>query len=706
MNARVFAALSLIFILLLSAPFKVTSQDQEKTFCVLHDFGAPKSKDAVWPLGPAAMALADDGSIWTTINRGGAFDVGAVIKITPDGKYTKVTDFDQLSGIHPEGGLVNGNNGYLFGTTSEGGRWGAGTIFRIRVQGGSLEVLYDFRNGRTTGVKPKGECTTRQNCKYSPEQKANMSGGRPVSAPVVVGNNLYGVTPVSNNQFYGTLYSIPLNTGPATTNGDDNEPMKVRCIFQPSLAKDPEMKQFRCNTNGTNARFLIAGSNGNLYGTTYATDAGPNGTVFRASPQGGSVSFLYEFDGKDGRMPVALMEASDGNLYGTALKGGSAGTDVVFKIHPTTHQFEVVTNFPKPADNTYTPGVTPVSGIVEGDDGNLYGTLQGGGLYGGGILYRVSKEKNDEGDYNFRVLRDFDDSSGGRKPVALANFGDGFIYGTAFQGGAFGGGTFYRYKIDRVAIGGGARKVYDDLIEVSEQSMATQKKGFFQWTEKKLPDHGISVRLKCDNDPHFVQFIYREVIQLNQIAIAPGWENQPNGKLLATPPNNPQPWSFHRSCDRCSSYTGTSDLRDLHWAPDAPDAPGMLSGLFDPGSSYFEAGHSAELDCDSLTLFDRPELPASFFFAPDIVVRTVARDYALCGGQVVEQVTWISDETVDQNKTAHWKYQAKLNKITNKKIPDFFLCLLKTNGYPLPAGQSISSGLDCDHPGLATVGKP
>jgi uncharacterized repeat protein (TIGR03803 family) len=712
MNARVFAGLSLIFILLLSAPFKVTSQNQEKTFCVLHDFGAPKTKDAVWPLGPAAMARADDGSIWTTINRGGAFDVGAVIKITPDGKYTKVADFDQFSGIHPEGGLVNGNNGYLYGTTSEGGRWGVGTIFRISVQGGSPEVIYDFRNGRTTGVKPKGECTTPQNCKYSPEQRANMSGGRPVSAPVVIGNNLYGVTPVSNNQIYGTLYSIPLNTGPrsnsytATTTGDEKEPMKVRCIFQPSLAKDPEMKQFRCNTNGTNARFLVAGSNGTLYGTTYATDAGPNGTVFRASPQAGSVMSLYEFDGKDGRMPVALMEASDSNLYGTALKGGSAGADVVFRIHPTTHQFEVITKFPPPADNAYTSGGTPLSGIVEGDDGNLYGTLQGGGLYGGGMLYRVSKEKSDQGDYNFRVLRDFADSAGGRKPVAIATFGDGFIYGTAFQGGAFGGGTFYRYQTDRVATGGGTRKVYDDLIEVREQSMATQKKGFFQWTEKKMPDHGISVRLKCDNDPHFVQFIYREVIQLNQIAIAPGLENQPNGKLLATPPNNPQPWSFNRSCDRCSSYTGTSDLRDLHWAPDAPDAPGMLSGLFDPGSPFFDAGHSAELDCDSLTLFDRPELPVSFFFAPDIVVRTVARDYAMCGGQVVEQVTWISDETVDQNKTAHWKYQAKISKITNNKIPDFFLCLLQTNGYPLPSGQTISSGVDCEHPGRATVGKP
>ena len=283
MKLCAFVALGLTLILLFG-PIEVTSQNQEKTFCVLHDFGPPKAKDAIWPLGPAGFVLADDGSIWTAINRGGAFDAGAVIKITPAGKYTKVADFDKSSGLHPEGGLVNGNNGYLFGTTSEGGRWGAGTIYRISVQSGRLEVIYDFRNGRTTGIRPKGKCITPQHCEYSPAQRANMSGGYPVSAPVVVGENLYGVTSISNSQRYGTLYSIPLNTSPSSTasttvNGDD-EPMKVRCLFQPSLQKDPELKQFRCNTNGTNAHILIAGRDGSGE-LRFARRDGSTGTISR-----------------------------------------------------------------------------------------------------------------------------------------------------------------------------------------------------------------------------------------------------------------------------------------------------------------------------------------------------------------------------------------------------------------------------------------
>ena len=709
MKLRAFVALGMALILL-SGPIEVTPQNQEKTFCVLHDFGPPKTKDAIWPSGPAGFVLADDGNIWTAINRGGASDAGAVIKITPAGKYTKVADFDQSSGIHPEGGLVNGNNGYLFGTTSEGGRWDAGTIYRISVQSGRLEVIYDFRNGRTTGIKPQGKCTTPQHCEYSPAQRANMSGGYPVSAPVVVGENLYGVTSHSDNQRYGTLYSIPLNsrrsnssTASTTANGDD-EPMKVRCIFQPSLQKDPEMKQFRCNTNGTFAHLLIAGRDGSLYGTTYSTDTGLNGTVFRTVAGGGPLISLHEFDSKNGRVPVALMEGSDGNLYGTAMSGGGGGADVVFKLNPTTHEFDVLTNFPNPVDNEYVRGGTPLSGVVEGKDGNLFGTLEYGGLYNGGILYRVSKAPKEKGDYDFRVLRDFENLSSGRNPVALATFGDGYIYGTAFQEGQFGGGSFFRYRTDRVAIGGGRIIFHDsnNVFEVHAGAMATQER------DPKVPDqdkdlnHGIAVRLRCDNDPHFIQFIYREVIKLGNAAVPPGDESHPNGELLKKLPDpKARPLLFNTRCSRCPKYSVTASLNDLHWAPDAPDVPDTANGVIQVGSPFFEKGRSAEFDCDALTLFDRPEIRPDaveeVFYGPNIVVRTVARDYAICGGQVVWQVTWISDETVGQDSSPHWKYQAIARPVSNNKIPDSFLCLLKTNGYPLPAGQSIGSGVDCNH---------
>ncbi len=352
MNVLGLTSLIITFILLL-VPIKITAQNQDKTFCVLHNFGAPNSKDAIWNLWPGAMAVTDDGSIWTAVNRGGSFDLGAVIKITPEGNYLKVADLDAATGGHPQGGLVNGNNGYLYGTTSEGGRWGAGTIFRVSAHGGSPEVIYDFRNGRSTLIKPEGECTTPQNCKYSPDQIANMSAANPISSPVVVNGNLYGVTPYSNHQQYGTLYTISLATTPrpnpidGKTPEDGDKQFKVQCIFQPSLAKDPDMKRFRCNTNGTNAGLLIAGQNGKLYGTTYWTETARHGTVFEATT-GGVVTSIHEFNSTDGSGPIALMYGSDGKLYGTTVNGGRANAGVVFKIERVGLQFDFISAFPKP----------------------------------------------------------------------------------------------------------------------------------------------------------------------------------------------------------------------------------------------------------------------------------------------------------------------------------------------------------------------
>ncbi len=99
----------------------------------------------------------------------------------------------------------------MYGTTYEGGKWGSGTIFRISEQGGKIEVIYDFRNGRDTGLVPK-DCKTTRNCAFTPAQRRDMSGALPMSAPVVIGGNLYGVTSFSNAQPFGTLYTIPLNT--------------------------------------------------------------------------------------------------------------------------------------------------------------------------------------------------------------------------------------------------------------------------------------------------------------------------------------------------------------------------------------------------------------------------------------------------------------------------------------------------------------
>jgi uncharacterized repeat protein (TIGR03803 family) len=366
-------------------------------------------------------------------------------------------------------------------------------------------------------------------------------------------------------------------------------------------------------------------------------------------------------------------------LYGTTWLGGSANSGVLYQIDPRSNGFFVLTDFPRPANNQFAQGFNPVGGVIEAPDHNLYGILGSGGQYGRGLIYHIAMDGTNAG-----ILHDFDAMPHGRRPVTIPFIIGDTIYGTTYEGGTYDLGVLYRMRINRVSINEGTPMLNDGLIDVRAAANASQGPD-----KTKEVDDGIAVRMKCDNDPHFVQFIYREVIQPYGTPIAPGGELQPNGKLLDN-------LSLEPTCCQTSwgdPYRVTSLLTDIQWNPDAPGKP----------SPYFEAGHSAELDCDSLTLFDRPQLPASDLL-PNRTARAVFRDYAICGGQVQRQITWISDQTLDAQQQPLWTYHVAISTVS--KIPNYFLCLLKNKGYDLPTGQAVTPGVDCDQLGKAVVGKP
>ena len=87
-------------------------------------------------------------------------------------------------------------------------------------------------------------------------------------------------------------------------------------------------------TNGEDPSGLVQGSDGSFYGTTSEAGGTNNaGTVFRISASGVFTS-LYSFTGgKDGGNPQAgLVQGSDGNFYGTTGWGGNGGNGVVFRL--------------------------------------------------------------------------------------------------------------------------------------------------------------------------------------------------------------------------------------------------------------------------------------------------------------------------------------------------------------------------------------
>ena len=108
--------------------------------------------------------------------------------------------FDGVHGAQPQGGLNRGTDGSFYGTTYGGGKYSAGTIFKITPDG-TFTTLFDFHNGRVDPA-PKGRPATDQ-------EQLDANGSFPSSAPVQGSDgNLYGVTGIWNDGRNGVLYRI------------------------------------------------------------------------------------------------------------------------------------------------------------------------------------------------------------------------------------------------------------------------------------------------------------------------------------------------------------------------------------------------------------------------------------------------------------------------------------------------------------------
>lgn len=299
----------------------------------------------------APLALGTDGNFYgTTANGGGVSSGGTVFRLTPAGGLTTLYSFCALKkcpdGSVPRAGLVLANDGNFWGTTSEGGKFGGGTVFKISPSG-KLTSIYNF-------------------CSIS-----NCGDGSSPMAGLVQGADgaLYGTTydggmvpcPFFGTFGCGTIFKITLS-GQLTTLyniGDDA-----------GLSSTP----------------LIFARNGNLYGTSENGGTIGGGSVFEITPAG-AYSTIYSFCSlqfcTDGDLPRGgLVQATNGILYGTTSTGGTL-TGTVFSISAagTLHTIHNFTGFAH--------GSMPEGSLLQATDGNLYGVTNGGGVGGDGAIFRV-----------------------------------------------------------------------------------------------------------------------------------------------------------------------------------------------------------------------------------------------------------------------------------------------------------------------------
>lgn len=248
------------------------------------------------------------------------------------------------------------------------------------------------------------------------------NGGNPAAALVQAKDgSFYGTTSTNGANLGGTVLRITPN-GALTT--PHNFCSQTGCPdgYQPEAG-------------------LIQATDGNFYGTTeIGIGTTKWGTVFRITPNG-TLTTLHTFGNTDGSQPVAaLVQGTDGNLYGTTSRGGantcterstynlSCGT--VFKI-TLGGQFTSLASFDQKT------GYLPSSPLIEGSDGNFYGTTPWGGTGNFGTVLKITPTGT------LTVLHNFKATEGEKSFGALVRGTDGNFYGTtSFGGGSSGGSVF------------------------------------------------------------------------------------------------------------------------------------------------------------------------------------------------------------------------------------------------------------------------
>jgi uncharacterized repeat protein (TIGR03803 family) len=330
--------------------------------------------------------LAQDrgGNLWGTTNLGGVnlggsqIENGTVFKISPTGALTRAHYFiDAMYGTNPYAGVVLGTDGYLYGTTEKGGTGGVGVVFKVSLTG-SETILFDFDD----------------------------------SSPVA-----FPTTPLTlgaDGSFYGTTYG--------------------GIIFEIAPTGKLTVLHAFDGTDGTDLSGLVQGADGNFYGTAYEggnlAACGPSnygcGTIFKITPAG-AFTVLHSFDGfSDGAFPTGgVVQGTDGNFYGTTASGGTPdGCGTVFKITPTgTLSVLYVFN----CRTAITLGDSPYGPLVQGTDGNFYGSI--GEINGVGGIFQITPEG---------VVSIISDLTGG--PNGLIQHTNGVFYGTALSACCYAGG--------------------------------------------------------------------------------------------------------------------------------------------------------------------------------------------------------------------------------------------------------------------------
>ncbi len=488
--------------------FSIDLSTAPVTVTKIHDFN-DVAADGAFPESDSVIQ-ASDGYLYGATRYGGTSDYGVVWKMALNGSsLTVLHSFTGPDGAGPMAGVIEGSDGKLYGTAEYGGANNLGTVYYLRKDGSGFGVAHSFsaapmdgynpQTGLTRGLGGKLYGTTQfgglndngsDGIIYSIDPSAGnafsivynfngTTGANPLSALSSDGSgNLYGTTWQGGANGYGTAYMLDTSLNCSVlVSYTGTDTYEARCPPIPaadgnlygvsmdgglgvqytgmgngslySVAIDPATRQGSTTLlhslgvyeDGANSQCSpVLGADGNLYGVTFSGGILNQGVFYQTSPTGGyQILHVFSQYAQEGQNPTGVIQGPDGNFYGTCATGGQYGAGTVWMMDGSGN-LTVLYSF------SGSDGSSPNGRLLVGADGSLYGTTVSGGAAGFGTVFTLTMNGS-----GFTDLHDFDPAIGndGASPYAgLVQDASGTLYGAASSRGANGCGAFFKLNTD------------------------------------------------------------------------------------------------------------------------------------------------------------------------------------------------------------------------------------------------------------------
>jgi len=397
-------------------------------FKTLYDFSGNTVVLNQFTLYVSGLILSGN-SLYGAMGGGGSFSNGMAFAVSTNGtRFAPLHNFAGTSinsdGADPGAGLILYGD-LLYGTATQGGNSGNGTMFVVNTNGTCLTTLHSF-NAVSYNSSIRGD--------------TNSDGADPQASLVLAGNTLYGTAGSGGSGGSGTVFAFATNGNGFTT------------LHSFAAADFDSSSRDYTNSDGAYPQAGLILSGNTLYGTTIYGTTNGNGAVFAINTDGTGFTTLHSFTpgpasgtltNGDGAYPKGGLILSGNVLYGTASAGGSSGVGTLFAINAGGTGFTTLHVFTNGSD-----GANPYASLILSGN-TLYGIASGGGSSGNGTVFKVGTDGN-----GFTTLYAFSetDTNGfnndGAYPYASLILSSNTLFGTASFGGSFGHGTVFAVNTD------------------------------------------------------------------------------------------------------------------------------------------------------------------------------------------------------------------------------------------------------------------